>query len=114
MQSRLIGVYVLSTLIIETVAVKPKSEGHTAADQMLQIARLRQDNYRSYLLRLWRDGEGSQWRASLEDIASGQKQFFANIALLIEFLDGCCDKPPESGPGQPDLSQADASKRRGL
>lgn len=43
-------------------------------------------NYRSYLLRMWRDGEASDWRASLQDTATQQNRHFANLDLLVDFL----------------------------
>jgi hypothetical protein len=44
--------------------------------------------YVAYLLRLWqaRDAEGVRWRASLEDIRTGQRQGFASLEELFEFL----------------------------
>lgn len=42
-------------------------------------------NYRSYLLRLWR-GADAQWRASLEDSRSGERQAFASLQHLAEYL----------------------------
>lgn len=47
----------------------------------------RRANYRSYLLRPWRDGSTADWRASLEDTTTGQRQAFANVKLLVNFLD---------------------------
>jgi hypothetical protein len=41
-----------------------------------------------YLLRLWQvEGDGrSVWRASLEDAHTGERQGFADLALLCSFL----------------------------
>jgi hypothetical protein len=47
-----------------------------------------QSEYHSYLLRLWRvkeDGEG--WRASLEDVATGEQLGFIDIAALLRYLE---------------------------
>ena len=55
------------------------------------------DEYRAYLLRLWRvenDGEG--WRARLENVENGETQGFASLEKLIEFLhslEGRADQP---------------------
>ena len=43
-------------------------------------------NYLSYLLRLWRTGEHSVWKASLEDPQTGELLGFADLALLFAFL----------------------------
>jgi hypothetical protein len=45
--------------------------------------------YYSYLLRLWREGEGElAWRASLHDPHTGQRLGFANAEELFGFLQG--------------------------
>jgi hypothetical protein len=41
--------------------------------------------YQSFLLRLW-CGANAQWRASLEDPHTGDRQAFASLALLAEYL----------------------------
>ena len=42
----------------------------------------------SYLLRLWATSAGGQpvWRASLEDVRSGERRGFANLEQLFVFL----------------------------
>ena len=44
--------------------------------------------YRSYLLRLWQaqSGDSSIWRASLEDVRSGERHGFADLEQLFAFL----------------------------
>jgi hypothetical protein len=42
--------------------------------------------YQSFLVRLWRDSPESGWRASLEDIATGQRLLFASPDLLAAYL----------------------------
>jgi hypothetical protein len=45
------------------------------------------DEYRAYLLRLWRvEDDGGYWRARLENVDTGEQQGFASIEKLIEFL----------------------------
>ena len=46
--------------------------------------------YLSYLLRLWREGNGKAptWRASIEDAHTGGRQGFATLGLLFAFLEG--------------------------
>ena len=46
------------------------------------------ERYLSYLLRLWQsESDGQQvWRASLEKPGSGERQGFASIQDLVEFL----------------------------
>jgi len=45
--------------------------------------------YHSYLLRLWqvREETGSHWRASLEDVQTGELQGFADLAEPLHFLE---------------------------
>ena len=53
----------------------------------------------AYLLRLWqaRDAEGLCWRASLQDVHTGQRQGFAGLEALFEFLRARTE-------GRPDLT----------
>jgi hypothetical protein len=46
------------------------------------------DNYHSYLLRMWRvqAAEGVAWRATLEDVQSGELHGFADLAALLGYL----------------------------
>lgn len=48
----------------------------------------KQQHYLSYLLRLWRtsDGEKQVWRASLESPGTGERQGFASLKDLFDFL----------------------------
>jgi len=49
--------------------------------------RAKQPDYLSYLLRLWREGEGkTTWRASLESSHTGEQKGFANLDDLFDFL----------------------------
>ena len=49
--------------------------------------KLNQSDYHSYLLRLWqvRD-DGQQWRASLEDVQTGDLCGFENVKALVMYL----------------------------
>jgi hypothetical protein len=49
----------------------------------------RQPRYLSYMLRLWEtsNGERQIWRASLESPGSGERQGFASLQSLLEFLE---------------------------
>ncbi|MBC7228132.1 MAG: hypothetical protein H5T61_13040 [Thermoflexales bacterium] len=42
--------------------------------------------HRSYLLRLWRSGEGKTWRAMLEEVSSHETYHFADTEELCAFL----------------------------
>jgi hypothetical protein len=42
--------------------------------------------YRSYLLRIWREGFDGERRASLQDVASGEMINFANLADMFAYL----------------------------
>ena len=45
------------------------------------------DDYRSYLLQLWRvEDENGCWRARLENVETGERQGFASLERLVEFL----------------------------
>jgi hypothetical protein len=44
------------------------------------------DRYRSYLLRLWREGPDAPWRCQVQCVGRGRKRCFAGLAELFEFL----------------------------
>jgi hypothetical protein len=46
-------------------------------------------DYAAYLLRLWREtsGEGSQWRASLQNPHTGERVGFSSLQGLFTFLE---------------------------
>lgn len=46
------------------------------------------DDYQSYLLRLWRVGDGEEptWRASLQSSRSGEQVGFDSLEELFEYL----------------------------
>lgn len=46
-----------------------------------------QQDYMSYLLRLWRDSKSVPWRVSLESIVTGERRLFANMEALFTFLE---------------------------
>ena len=50
---------------------------------------LTQNNYHSYLLRLWQvqTEAGPGWRASLEDVQTGELLGFEDLAALQRFLE---------------------------
>jgi hypothetical protein len=49
---------------------------------------MKQRGYLSYLLRLWEtsDGEKDIWRASVERPGTGERQSFADVQALFDFL----------------------------
>ena len=54
------------------------------------------DDYRSYLLQLWRaEDENGCWRARLENVETGERQGFASLERLVEFLQGLCKEEQE-------------------
>jgi len=57
----------------------------------------RQRRYLSYMLRLWEtsNGEKQIWRASLESPGSGQRQAFASLQSLIDFLEAQIGPQPD-------------------
>lgn len=46
----------------------------------------RPSQYRSYLLRLWCSSDERAWRAMLEDVASHECRYFADVEELCAFL----------------------------
>jgi hypothetical protein len=58
--------------------------------------------YHSYLLRVWRSGEGrsARWLASLEDTRTGERRGFAGLTEAFAFLKGqtaAAEPPNERG-----------------
>ena len=54
--------------------------------------------YLAYMLRLWQvDGELPVWRASLEDVRTGEKYGFGSLELLFRFLTEQVRSKPEAG-----------------
>jgi hypothetical protein len=43
-------------------------------------------NYHAYLLRLWREGEGAPWRASLQSADEAERIGFADLEQLVAYL----------------------------
>ena len=56
------------------------------------------ERYMSYLLRLWQTTSGNKvvWRASLENSQTGERQGFANLDALLNYLRQQTDT--ETGP----------------
>ena len=42
--------------------------------------------YQSYLLRLWKEDDGTVWRASLDSTETGERLGFENVDALFAFL----------------------------
>jgi hypothetical protein len=55
-----------------------------------KLVRDRKRRYRAYLLRLWqvRDKGQFDWRASTENVHTGEQRGFAGLADLYAFLEG--------------------------
>jgi hypothetical protein len=49
--------------------------------------------YQSYLLRLWRESNDGDWRASLQNIATGKCVNFSSMAALCAHLEDCANEP---------------------
>ncbi len=56
--------------------------------------------YTSYLLRVWRNEGEPGCRASLEDVATGERVGFASLAALMDFLEAqaAAEERPETPP----------------
>ena len=59
-----------------------------------KIMHSKQKDYHSYLLRLWRvrEGEGESWRASLQEVETGDLLGFAELDELFDYLEGLQDQ----------------------
>jgi hypothetical protein len=55
----------------------------------------RDQDYLSYLLRLWRVKDRNRWRASLERADTHERRSFANLGDLFEFLGEQTGTSPE-------------------
>ncbi len=62
------------------------------------MKKVTQTDYAAYLLRLWRDGDGAPWRASLENTATGETKPFAEIGMLMAFIKYLTGEAPAEGP----------------
>jgi hypothetical protein len=74
------------------------------------VKNITQTDYLAYLLRLWRDGSGSTWRASLEDTSSGESKTFAEVRLLTAYLQYLTGEAPPDGPPTTKPGAAHAEK----
>ena len=61
----------------------------------------RQQDYASYLLRLWKMEEQGRavWLASLENALTGERKNFASLAALAQFLQDQFGEPADSSQG---------------
>ena len=57
--------------------------------------------YRSYLLRLWRESAHNAWRASLQSTATEQVVLFADMTALLAFLFAQTDELPPDRSADP-------------
>lgn len=62
--------------------------------------------YHSYLVRIWRPGPRSQWRITVEAIATGERRGFANLEELLRFLQTQLNPPPAK-PGKADQAHSE-------
>ena len=61
------------------------------------MKKITQPDYLAYLLRLWRDGDGAPWRASLENTSTGEAKPFAEIRVLTAYLEQMTGEAPPEG-----------------
>jgi hypothetical protein len=50
------------------------------------MKKIQSTHYQAYLLRLWREGDGDDWRAVLEDAHSDTRRGFASLEALFNYL----------------------------
>ena len=60
-----------------------------------------ENDYLAYLMRLWREGDRQSWRASLEDPHTGERQGFANLRRMFEFIEAQTRPHSSAGPLPP-------------
>ena len=67
---------------------------------------LKKDDYHAYLLRLWRvrENEGSHWRASLENVQTGELHGFEDVDGLRSYLDEIAGTGEKQGESRRDLA----------
>lgn len=53
------------------------------------------DTYRSYLVRIWKDGACALWRASAQSVQTGETIYFASISALFAFLEAQAEERDE-------------------
>jgi len=58
--------------------------------------------YQSYLLRIWKEEPDGEWRASLQNVASGECRNYANLNELNDYLSQQAERdfiqePPSRG-----------------
>jgi hypothetical protein len=51
--------------------------------------------YQSYMLRLWRESRKGDWRVSLENVFTGERKLFPDIADMFVYL---CARTGRSAP----------------
>lgn len=42
--------------------------------------------YKSFLVRMWREGHEGEWRASIKDVGTSESYNFPNVTALMQFL----------------------------
>lgn len=42
--------------------------------------------YYAFVVRLWREGEAGAWRATLQEVQTGEKHFFTSLERLCLYL----------------------------
>ena len=66
--------------------------------------------YRSYLLRMWREGQADEpWRASLQSAVTGERQGFASLDDLFGYIRSQVEATPDL---YRDVVEVVASERR--
>ena len=66
--------------------------------------RTKQPVYQAYLVRMWRDSQQGDWRASAQSVEDGEINRFGTVQALLNFLnsqanEGEKDQPPDSQKG---------------
>lgn len=63
-------------------------------------------HYLAYLLRLWCEDEGAEWRATLESSHTGERRGFASLSALAAYLR---ETTADGSPSPTDAAAPDAA-----
>lgn len=55
-------------------------------DKVSAEKQISNSRYDTYLLRVWQEDVGEDWRVTLKDVRDGEQLSFASLALLIDFI----------------------------
>ncbi len=78
----------MATQATYTVPMLSKRDGETNPVDPLVNESVRTMNYKSFLVRIWREDDKTPWRASLKHISTQETQTFISVQALLLYLYG--------------------------